>query len=579
MRRVNRTRWILLVIIVIAAGLRLWRLDAAPPGLNQDEACNSWNAWCLWQTGRDAAGESWPLTYTRGLGANRSTLAIYTMIPFVATGGLNVWTTRLPNALAGIATVALAFYLGRRWFGPRIGLCCAALLAVNPWHLQLTRWGHEAGLVPFLVVTTLALATKAGWIARSNAQTQQSIWWSIATGVFAGIACYGYPALRIFLPAILILGAIITATSRDNDNPRVKRSHLVLALAAFFIVIAPVVYQHLQHADQIAKRAVTMETPKNELSFVERVQLFANRYPQHFGTEFLFRYGDHFAPQKPAGAGAFHWYTLPLLIAGVIALVPRIRTDRAVQWLALWILLYPIASALYDNYGVHSLRAAPGLVALILLVAVGLDYLLTLLASRPHGERHTALVIFLAVFVTTNVQHLNRLFGIWYKSDALVTAYHADLIEALQWITNNENDEREESHDIPIYITTRRTSLPYIVALVALQYDPAAWHAGPREILTDRYWQDPSQPGPWDVCTRFSRFHFMYEKIESAPKEPAAVDAWWIVRPNEFRELGPPAHIIGNAENRPLLHIHRTTPPRESRDLQPTPHLAKMRGW
>ena len=40
-RRVSRFFWLLLLTLLIAAFLRLWQLDALPPGLHYDEAADT----------------------------------------------------------------------------------------------------------------------------------------------------------------------------------------------------------------------------------------------------------------------------------------------------------------------------------------------------------------------------------------------------------------------------------------------------------------------------------------------------------------------------------------------------------
>ena len=57
----------------------------------------------------------------RALGEHRTPLFLYLLVPFQFVGGLNVWTTRLPNALGGVACVLLTWYLGARWFGRPVG--------------------------------------------------------------------------------------------------------------------------------------------------------------------------------------------------------------------------------------------------------------------------------------------------------------------------------------------------------------------------------------------------------------------------------------------------------------------------
>ena len=122
----------LLAIVTLGAALRLIRPGSAPPGLNQDEAINAWNAWCLLRTGADMTGAAWPVFYSHAIGDNRTTLYFYALIPFQALGGLSVWTTRLPNALAGTAAISLIYWLGARLFDRSTGLVAALALAVMP---------------------------------------------------------------------------------------------------------------------------------------------------------------------------------------------------------------------------------------------------------------------------------------------------------------------------------------------------------------------------------------------------------------------------------------------------------------
>ena len=131
---------ILLSILVLAASLRIINPGQSPPGLNQDEAANAWNAYCLLRTGKDQAGVSWPIFYMRALGGNRSTLHIYLLLPFQAIGGLNILTARLPSAIGGTLAVLLIYFVSRRLFDRRTALVAAALLALNPWHLQQSRF-------------------------------------------------------------------------------------------------------------------------------------------------------------------------------------------------------------------------------------------------------------------------------------------------------------------------------------------------------------------------------------------------------------------------------------------------------
>ena len=79
----------LVAIVLLGAGLRLWRLDAVPPGINQDEAVHAYDAWCLLKTGRDHDGAAWPIFF-RAFGDYHPGPFVYTIIPFEAVLGLRV---------------------------------------------------------------------------------------------------------------------------------------------------------------------------------------------------------------------------------------------------------------------------------------------------------------------------------------------------------------------------------------------------------------------------------------------------------------------------------------------------------
>ena len=47
--------------------------------------------------------------------------------------GLNYWSVLVPQALAGVACVAVLYAAVRRWFGPPAGLLAGAVLALTRW--------------------------------------------------------------------------------------------------------------------------------------------------------------------------------------------------------------------------------------------------------------------------------------------------------------------------------------------------------------------------------------------------------------------------------------------------------------
>src|SRR5262245_1334084 len=76
-------------ILVIAAATRWVGLSWAPPQLNQDEASNAYDAYCLMKTGMDRWQHRWPLILKAfGEGDSRPALYAYCTIPFLAVMGM-----------------------------------------------------------------------------------------------------------------------------------------------------------------------------------------------------------------------------------------------------------------------------------------------------------------------------------------------------------------------------------------------------------------------------------------------------------------------------------------------------------
>ena len=89
---------ILLVIVLLAAVIRLWQLDSNPPGLTWDEAALGYNGYSIMQTGRDEYGSFLPLSL-KSFGDYKPAVYAYLTIPFIAILGLTEWAVRLPSAL------------------------------------------------------------------------------------------------------------------------------------------------------------------------------------------------------------------------------------------------------------------------------------------------------------------------------------------------------------------------------------------------------------------------------------------------------------------------------------------------
>ena len=84
--------------------------------------------------------------------------------------GVNAWSILVPQALEGVATVALLYATVRRWFTPAAGLLAGAVLALTPVAALMFRFNNpDAVLVLLLTVAAYAVTAHsrpralAGW--------------------------------------------------------------------------------------------------------------------------------------------------------------------------------------------------------------------------------------------------------------------------------------------------------------------------------------------------------------------------------------------------------------------------------
>lgn len=155
-------------------------------------------ALCLADNGTDQYGTSWP-TYFEAWGYSQmSTLYSYLLIPFVKIFGLSKFTLRFPMLLMGLLTLPLMWDVARRIGGRGFALTALFLLALNPWHMVMSRWALEANMLPHVVLLAaelLLIGTRRRW----------TLYLSM---VVFGLAPYAYGLAAVSVPCILLPMAI-----------------------------------------------------------------------------------------------------------------------------------------------------------------------------------------------------------------------------------------------------------------------------------------------------------------------------------------------------------------------------------
>lgn len=232
-----------LFLLALGCALRLAALGAVPYGLNQDEASAGYETWALLTSGVDRCGKSWPVLFI-SWGSGQNVLMSYLALPFVALLGLSELSIRLPNALCGCLTLLVFWRFSRRARGRAFGLLALFLLAVNPWHVMMSRWALESNLLPFFLLLGIWLTS----FAREKP-------WALAGAAAAfGLSLYAYGTAFFFLPVYLV-GAVIWLR-RD-----LKPAPFCVSLAIFLVLALPIALCQLENAlgwEEISVLGITL---------------------------------------------------------------------------------------------------------------------------------------------------------------------------------------------------------------------------------------------------------------------------------------------------------------------------------
>lgn len=345
-----RVRWLLALILLLAAAPRLVWLGSAPPALHPDEAATAADALELPRAALSFAHERGGRvegTYTwlaaPGLHAARR------------AGRSLEAAARLPAALAGIGLVAACYALGRGLGGAGLGLASALFAALLPWGWHFSRLALRGTLVPVLVVAGLALWT--------GAPTRRRL---LGGGALLALAAATYPPARLLAPPLALLALLALGRER-----REVLLGLALPLAAFALLLPWTLW------GGGSERLDAVASWRGERPLVA----FAKTYGGHFAPRFLFG-GSSSRGFSPEGVGLVPHWLIPLLVIGLLDALRRCRAQGPAALLLGWILLFPLAAALTRG-GPNALRAVLGLPALALLAGWGARAGWRALASRP----------------------------------------------------------------------------------------------------------------------------------------------------------------------------------------------------
>ncbi len=390
------------VVVLLAAALRLIALDRIPPGLFYDEAANGIDALHV------LAGAH-PVFFTGNQG--REPLLIYLQAATFALIGPSPLALHIPTAMIGILTVAATYATFRAFFGQRVGLIAAFLLAVSYWHLSLSRLAFRAVAVPLF-------ATAATFWCWKGLHTGRARHFAMS-GVFLGLGIYTYIPSRLapILFALWILGFLLLRSWRKQMPGGVLPSGIAVGVVLFALTVFPIGrYFYYHPADFISRINAERQTQPNVSTldgFVASVRALAvagDPNPRH---------------NLPGRPFLDPWVTVAAALG--IVLATRRWRDGASLFVLGWSAAM-LAPAGLSQEPWHALRLVGELPFVLGLAALGFDWLarLRLKGNQPIGLILLILPLTLSALLTTR-----DYFVVWANSPATYDAFEGSALHTL----------------------------------------------------------------------------------------------------------------------------------------------------
>ncbi|MBI4942588.1 MAG: glycosyltransferase family 39 protein [Actinobacteria bacterium] len=223
----------LLSLLVATAVLYLW-------GLSESGWANS-----FYSAAVQAGSESWKAFFygssdaSSSITVDKTPASLWVMALSVKVFGLSSWSILAPQALEGVAAVALLYTTVRRWFTPAAGLLAGATLALTPVATLMFRFNNPDALLVLFLVAAVYATVRALEVAATRAGTR----WLVLAGVLIGFGFLTKMLQALLIVPVLALVYLVAAptTLRRRIVQTLLAGAAVVGAAGWWIAIVELV--------------------------------------------------------------------------------------------------------------------------------------------------------------------------------------------------------------------------------------------------------------------------------------------------------------------------------------------------
>ena len=320
------------LVFALGCFLRFYHLTTLPDGLNQDEASIGYEAFSLAFYGVDRYGNPFPVyPITWGSGGGSPLLIYLTALSFKLFG-VSVFVLRGTVAFFGCLTLPLFYLLVKEAKSSLSGLQSSPtgllgmlLLAIAPWHILLTRWTLDYGLIPFTFGLAILVLMKAA--------RKKSTGLYVLASALAALNMYSYGSANIVIPAFLLLSVFFLMRGKI-----LSVRQLFLCMLMFLLVCAPLFlfyFINVCKLPEIITPCFSVERFRSDHTasvFLSFSDLFLRGEGIKNSKELLLylsvgvENGEYYTYMP--GYWTFYVFTFPVTLVGFVVSLKRMREGR-----------------------------------------------------------------------------------------------------------------------------------------------------------------------------------------------------------------------------------------------------------
>ncbi len=444
---------LLLLIILLAAFLYLYKINQLPIGLSDDEAAVGYSAYSILLTGKDEFGKFFPIAF-RFFGAYTPPLYVYLTVPAIKIFGVSAAAVRIPSGLASLLGIVIVYLFVEKLGLVKsrlVGLAGAFTFAIIPWVFYYARVGYE--------VTTGYIIFSLGMFFLWDGLSQKKV--SPVGLLVLSISSYTAHTERYLVPILLFL---IIVFFRKQIFVRRNTKNIAVGAALLFGTQIPNLFL-------LSTKSFWVKNSLINPNIGQMINDFVSQWLTYFSPKELFGISSdinlqHTSPELPL---IYSWLVIPFLI-GLYRLY-LVKNTLVGKFLIIWLVVAPIPGALSGHF-ISIQRVMPLIVPIVLVISLGFESIM----SRVDRGFFVGGFILLSAF---SLLLLWRSYFVLFPKERW--SYWSYGYEQLAGIIKDRPNDR-------FIVDSARARTVYVNLLFYLKYPPEAYQRlMPPELSTNYY--------------------------------------------------------------------------------------------